>query len=78
MMAEGGEILISGHREHDQLRFSVSNPFDPEAPVQTRNGIGLRNVRARLEARYGSTAKMQILATERNYQVTLTFPAKTI
>ena len=77
MMAEGGEILLSGHCDHDQLRFSVSNPFDPEAPVQTRNGIGLRNVRARLEARYGSAAKMQIEATENNYQVTLTFPAKT-
>lgn len=77
MIAEGGDILISGHREHDLLRFTVSNPFDPEAPVQARNGIGLRNVRARLEARYGSAAKMQIEATERNYRVTLTFPAKT-
>lgn len=77
MMAEGGEIQISGHRDHDQLRFSVSNPFDPEAPVQARNGIGLRNVRARLEARYGSAAKMHIEATERNYRVTITFPAKT-
>jgi LytS/YehU family sensor histidine kinase len=76
MMAEGGEILISGHRDRDLLRFSVSNPFDPEAPVQARNGIGLRNVRARLEARYGSAAKMQIEATERNYQVTLIFPAQ--
>ena len=75
-MAEGGEILISGHRDHDLLRLSVSNPFDPEAPVQARNGIGLRNVRARLESRYGKAAKMQIDATESNYQVTLTFPAR--
>lgn len=77
MMADGGEILISVHRERDLLRFSVSNPFDPEAPVQARNGIGLRNVRARLEARYGSAAKMQIDATDRNYQVTIALPAKT-
>ena len=77
MMAEGGEILISGHRERDVLRFEVSNPFDPEAPVQDRNGIGLRNVRARLAARYGAAGKMQIEAKERNYRVTLTFPAHT-
>jgi LytS/YehU family sensor histidine kinase len=75
MMAEGGEIVISGRREQDRLRFSVSNPFDPEAPVQARNGIGLRNVRARLEARYGTEARLQIDATECKYQVTLTFPA---
>ena len=78
MMAEGGEILISGHRDRDLVRFSVANPFDPEAPVQDRNGIGLRNVRARLEARYGAAAKMLIEATESDYRVTLTFPAKTI
>jgi LytS/YehU family sensor histidine kinase len=77
MMAEGGEILLSGQCIHDQLRFTVSNPFDPDAPVQDRNGIGLRNVRARLEARYGSAAKMQIHATESRYQVTLTVPVKT-
>jgi two-component system, LytTR family, sensor histidine kinase AlgZ len=76
MMAEGGEIHISGHRDRELLRFCVSNPFDPEAPVQDRNGIGLRNVRARLEARYGAAAKMLIEATETNYQVTLTFPAR--
>jgi len=78
MMAEGGDILISGHRENDLLRFSVSNPFDPEAPAQARNGIGLRNVRERLQARYGSAAKMQVDATERSYRVTLTLPARTL
>ena len=77
MMADGGQISISGHCERDMFRFSVSNPFDPEAPVQARNGIGLRNVRARLEARYGSAAKMQIDATDHDYRVTVTFPAKT-
>ena len=77
MMAEGGEITVSGHLNHDLLLFQVGNPFDPEAPKQARNGIGLRNVRARLEARYGSAGKMQIHVTENSYQVTLTLPAKT-
>jgi hypothetical protein len=77
MLAEGGEILISGRRDRELLHFRVSNPFDPDAPQQARNGIGLRNVRARLEARYGTEGKMQIDATENNYQVTLTFPAQT-
>jgi hypothetical protein len=76
MMAEGGEIGITGHRVHDRLLFQVSNPYDPDAPAQARNGIGLRNVRARLEARYGAAGKMQIHATENSYQVTLTLPAK--
>ncbi len=77
MMAEGGEILLSGRRERNILRFRVANPFDPDSPVQDRNGIGLRNVRERLAARYGSGGKLQIEATERNYEVTLTLPVQT-
>ena len=77
MMAEGGDILISGRRDRELLQFCVTNPFDPDAPVQARNGIGLRNVRARLEARYGSAGMMQIEASGNTYRVTLTFPAKT-
>lgn len=75
MMAEGGEIRISGQRDRDLLRFSVSNPFDPDAPGQARTGIGLRNVRDRLQARYGSAGKLQIQATGSHYQVTISFPA---
>lgn len=78
MMADGGDILISGRCERDLLSFSISNPFDPDAPAQSRNGIGLRNVRERLEARYGSAAKLRIEAGERHYQVTVTLPAKTL
>ncbi len=57
----------------------MRNPFDPEAPVQDRNWRSASATsRARLEACYGAAAKMLIEATESSYQVTLTFPAKTI
>jgi len=76
MMAEGGEIAMSGCRDHDHLRFSISNPFDPEAPSTGRNGLGLRNIRDRLESRYGSSARMDIKVEERLYSVTLTLPVR--
>ena len=33
MMAEGGEIVLCrARRDHDWLRFTITNPYDPEAP----------------------------------------------
>jgi LytS/YehU family sensor histidine kinase len=77
MMAEGGEIAVSGHRVHDWLFFTITNPFDPEAPSTGRNGLGLRNIRERLEARYGNAARMEVNAEERMYCVALTLPWRT-
>jgi hypothetical protein len=78
MMAEGGEIVLMAARAHNELRCSITNPFDPEAPSTGRNGLGLRNIRERLESRYGSAARLDIEAGDRQYRVTLTIPAKEI
>jgi len=74
-MAEGGEIVLAGTRDHDWLSFSITNPYDPEAPSTGRNGLGLRNIRDRLESRYGGSARMEIKVEERLYSVILTLPA---
>jgi two-component system sensor histidine kinase AlgZ len=76
MMEHGGEIFIAGRREHDLLRFTITNPFDPDAPSTGRNGLGLRNIRERLEARYGNAARMEVTVAESIYQVALTFPVR--
>jgi two-component system sensor histidine kinase AlgZ len=76
MMADGGEIRLSARRERDLLRFTIVNPFDPEAPSTGRNGLGLRNIRERLESNYGHGAKLDIKVEDRLYQVILTLPAK--
>jgi LytS/YehU family sensor histidine kinase len=77
LLEQGGEISMQGRRDRDWLRFTIENPFDPDAPA-SRSGIGLENVRQRLEARYGNAARMEIQVEARMYRVTLTLPAKTI
>ena len=76
MMAEGGEISLAALRERDHLRVTITNPYDPESPSSGRNGLGLRNIRDRLESNYGRAAKLEIEAEERLYRVVLTLPAK--
>jgi hypothetical protein len=78
MMAEGGEIRLTGSSAGGRLRLVVENPFDPEAPRQQRTGIGLRNLRERLEAVYGGGAEMLVQPQEREYRVTLNLPARKV
>ena len=42
----------------------------------SRSGIGLANVRQRLEARYGSAARLEVEASEDVYRVTLVLPVR--
>ncbi|MDQ1472143.1 MAG: hypothetical protein QOJ99_3623, partial [Bryobacterales bacterium] len=38
--------------------------------------LGLRNIRERLESRYGAAARMDIQVESATYQVTLTVPVR--
>jgi hypothetical protein len=76
-LVEGGEISLRGWRSRDGMRFVIENPFDPEAPSSRKNGIGLANVRNRLEARYGNAARFEVQVEKDRYRVILSLPCGT-
>ena len=73
-LVEGGEVRVSGARAGNVVTVKVENPFDKDAPRTNANGLGLVNVRNRLQARYGSGARMDIQVSSERYQVTLELP----
>jgi LytS/YehU family sensor histidine kinase len=73
-LIDGGEITLAAQVVAGRLRFSVANPFDPDAPSQRKSGFGLVNVRNRLRARYGNLARLDIEAGNGVYRVDLTVP----
>lgn len=75
LLDEGGEILMLGRIVKEGLRFTIENPYDPLAPA-SRSGIGLANVRQRLEARYGNAARLDVEASADVYRVTVVIPVK--
>ena len=77
LLDQGGEILMLARMGKDGLRFAIENPYDPAAPA-SRSGIGLANVRQRLEARYGTAARIEVEASADVYRVTLTLPARSL
>ena len=73
-LPDGGEILMSAKVVNQRLRFSIENPFDPDAPAMRKSGFGLLNVRNRLTARYGTAARLDIQVENNIYKVVMTLP----
>jgi LytS/YehU family sensor histidine kinase len=58
------------------LAITVENSFDPDAPPRRKSGVGLVNVRQRLQARYGNRASFGVQTEGDRYRVALTVPGE--
>jgi two-component sensor histidine kinase len=64
----GGTVRVAARQEHERLALSVEDDgvgLASEPPVVGTNGIGLTNLRARLEALYGACQKMELASRPR-------------
>lgn len=76
-LPEGGWIKLTVHRNgDDRMHISVANNFDPDTPPRRRNGVGLVNVRQRIEARYGKRAQFAINKAEDRFEVMMDIPTE--
>ena len=75
-MVEGGTIRLEVHRDAHGAVITVTNPFDPDAAQPQRLGVGLAQVRRRLEVRYGAAARLDAGTAEGVYRVVLRLPCE--
>lgn len=75
-LVEGGTIKVEGHVTEGRLEVSVENGFDPDSPAPRRHGLGLRNVRSRLETRFGPAAKLSASASENQFRAEMIVPCR--
>jgi two-component system, LytTR family, sensor histidine kinase AlgZ len=75
-MADGGQIRLQAQVRDGRLGIVVENDRDDEAPPRRKSGVGLKNVRSRLEARYGKDATFRIEPSEERFRVSMTLPAE--
>src|SRR5437879_3517354 len=76
-LLEGGSIRLEARRAGDMLVILIENSFDPDSVSSRRNGLGLANVRKRLDVRYGVDARLEQRAAGERYSVELSLPAET-
>ncbi len=75
-LIDGGWIHMQVKDGGGRVAVIVENQFDPEAPARHRNGVGLANVRQRLEMRYGKNASMDVKAEGECFRVAISIPAE--
>ena len=73
-LPEGGSVRLSSSCENGHLSLVVENTYDPESTPTRRSGVGLANVRRRLEARYGDRASLSVAPDEQQFRVELLLP----
>lgn len=76
-LPEGGTLRVSADCSGGWLHLSIDNSVDPDAPPSRKGGMGLANVRQRLEARYNKEATLRTAAEEDRFRVWLVIPAET-
>ena len=72
---EGGAVRVTAERVGGTLRIGVENPRDPDRPRRTGGGVGLANVRARLQALHGADAWMTAEERGQTWVVQIAMPA---
>ncbi len=76
-LPEGGTIVIRAAPAGSSMEIQVANPVDPDAPQREGLGMGLRQVKQRLQGRFGTLARMEAGIREGLHRVDLRFPMET-
>jgi LytS/YehU family sensor histidine kinase len=77
-LPEGGWIRLDVKEKSDLVHIEVENTYDPDSPPRRKNGMGLRIVQQRIEARFGAQAAFAVSKDANLFRVTMDFPAERI
>jgi hypothetical protein len=73
-LLEGGEVCVQARRREGLVEIVVENPCDPDRPASRSTGVGLNNVRSRIEALAGDRASVDVDARETSFRVSILLP----
>ena len=71
---DGGVIRLDVARNNGRLSIAIRNPKDPDDTRRNTGGVGLENVRRRLETMFGNGARMETHADPTQFRVELSLP----
>jgi LytS/YehU family sensor histidine kinase len=73
---EGGTITLEAKVNGSRLSIIISNPYDPDSQPRKSTGLGLQNVRGRLQTLFGTEARFEAEREEGLFRVRMTLPAR--
>lgn len=75
-LLEGGNVHLAVARRDGRLLVRVDNPRDPDIPPRRQGGVGLENVRRRLQTAFADRARVEASADGGTFRVDLNLPAE--
>ncbi|RPI25589.1 MAG: sensor histidine kinase [Acidobacteria bacterium] len=76
-MLEGGTVSLEARLNGSRVTVIVTNPYDPDSQPSKSTGLGVQNVRGRLETAFGAEARLEIQREGGLFTVRMSFPAVT-
>jgi LytS/YehU family sensor histidine kinase len=71
----GSYVAVKIDIEHNRLHFNCINSKDPDyKPLDKNSGLGLANIKRRLDLLYGDDYTLDIQSSDIKYEITLTIP----
>jgi len=77
-LVDGGEVLVRARQRDGLLELAVENPCDPDRPPSRGAGVGLANVRSRIDTLFGHRGSVDVIAGPDNFRVSIVLPASPI
>jgi two-component system sensor histidine kinase AlgZ len=75
LLPEGGEVIVSGKRDGQNLEITMSNPVaEGKERDKIGNKMAMSNIRQRFELAYGSRGSVDVDDSNNRFAVTLRFP----
>jgi two-component system sensor histidine kinase AlgZ len=74
-LVDGGEVMVRARQRDGLLELAVENPCDPDRPPSRGAGVGLANVRSRIDTLFGHRASVDVSAAPDNFRVSIVLPA---
>lgn len=73
-LIEGGTIRFAVAKHDGRLLLRIENPRDPDVPPRRRGGVGLENVRRRVQTAFSDRARIEATAEAGSFRVELNLP----
>ena len=74
-MVAGGQVTMAVRRNGDRLEVTMENPYDADGR-RGGGGLGLANVKARLEASYRGRASLQVQSSDSRFRAVISLPVE--
>ena len=73
-LIEGGTVAVRAREEGAELVLTVENPYDAARAITSSTGVGLQNVKRRLETEFGPRSSVRIVDRDGTYQADIRLP----